>query len=140
MTDSKVILHDIFYDTSVNSLRTYPLLYTAGMCDVMHIGVYNTYLHRMCFLSTLYNNTRWFKYDQDICGLFTQKSVPVIFEPPCTICLTSSQSTLFIVSSDSRSHTYATSQSSSLCTDQSHFLQKYCVLHANTRDTAIVFL
>jgi hypothetical protein len=25
--------------------------------------------------------TRWFKYDQDLCGLFTHKSVPVIFEP-----------------------------------------------------------
>jgi len=30
------------------------------------------------------NDTRWFKYDRDICGLFTQKSVLVIFEPPCT--------------------------------------------------------
>jgi hypothetical protein len=45
-------------------------------------------------------NTRWFKYDRDWfflknhnyqtltctsqCGLFTKKSVPVIFEPPCT--------------------------------------------------------
>jgi hypothetical protein len=29
-------------------------------------------------------NTRWFKYDRDLCGLFTHKSVPVIFEPPCT--------------------------------------------------------
>jgi hypothetical protein len=28
-------------------------------------------------------NTRWFKYDRDLCGLFTHKSVPVIFEPPC---------------------------------------------------------
>jgi hypothetical protein len=28
--------------------------------------------------------TRWFKYDLDKCGLFTHKSVPVIFEPPCT--------------------------------------------------------
>jgi hypothetical protein len=27
--------------------------------------------------------TRWFKYDRDKCGLFTHKSVPVIFEPPC---------------------------------------------------------
>ena len=27
--------------------------------------------------------TRWFKYDREICGLFTQKSVPVIFELPC---------------------------------------------------------
>jgi hypothetical protein len=24
-----------------------------------------------------------FKYDRDKCGLFTHKSVPVIFEPPC---------------------------------------------------------
>jgi hypothetical protein len=30
--------------------------------------------------------TRWFKYDRDLCGLFTHKSVPVIFEPPCTLC------------------------------------------------------
>ena len=29
-------------------------------------------------------HVRWFKYDRDICGLFTQKSVPVIFEPHCT--------------------------------------------------------
>ena len=29
------------------------------------------------------HDKRWFKYDRDICGLFTQKSVPVIFEPPC---------------------------------------------------------
>ena len=29
--------------------------------------------------------TRWFKYDRDICGLFTHKSVPVIFEPPCIL-------------------------------------------------------
>jgi hypothetical protein len=27
--------------------------------------------------------TRWFKYDRDLCGLFTHKSVPVILEPPC---------------------------------------------------------
>ena len=24
----------------------------------------------------------WFKYDRELCGLFTHKSVPVIFEPP----------------------------------------------------------
>ena len=29
-------------------------------------------------------NTRWFKYDRGLCGLFTHKSVPVIFELPCT--------------------------------------------------------
>jgi hypothetical protein len=55
MTDSKVILHDVFYDTS-NFLCIYPLLYTAGMCDVTFIGVYNTYLHNRCFLPTLYND------------------------------------------------------------------------------------
>ena len=27
--------------------------------------------------------TRWFKYDRDCLHLFTHKSVPVIFEPPC---------------------------------------------------------
>ena len=27
--------------------------------------------------------TKWFKYDRDIWGLFTHKSVRVIFEPPC---------------------------------------------------------
>ena len=37
MTDSKVILHDIFYDNSVNFLCTYLLLYTAGICDVMYV-------------------------------------------------------------------------------------------------------
>jgi len=29
--------------------------------------------------------TRWFKYDRDWCGLFTHKSVPVIYEPPCIL-------------------------------------------------------
>jgi len=31
------------------------------------------------------NYTRWFKYDRDCLHLFTHKSVPVIFEPPCII-------------------------------------------------------
>jgi len=56
MIDTKVILYDIFYDTSVNFLCTYPLLYTAGMCDATYIAVYNTYLHGKYFLSTLYND------------------------------------------------------------------------------------
>ena len=30
-------------------------------------------------------HTRWFKYDRDCLHLFTHKSVPVIFEPPCII-------------------------------------------------------
>jgi len=54
--DSKAIWHNIFYDTSVNFLCTYPFLYTAGMCDVTYIGVYNIYLHGKCFLSALYND------------------------------------------------------------------------------------
>ena len=29
--------------------------------------------------------TRWFKYDRDCLHLFTHKSVPVIFEPPCIL-------------------------------------------------------
>jgi len=37
----------------------------------------------LCILKVKY--TRWFKYDWDICGLFTHKSVPVIFEPPCIL-------------------------------------------------------
>ena len=32
-----------------------------------------------------HRTTRWFKYDRDWFGLFTHKSVPVIFEPPCTL-------------------------------------------------------
>ena len=35
---------------------TYPLLYTAGMCVVTYIGVYNTYLNGRCFMSALYND------------------------------------------------------------------------------------
>jgi hypothetical protein len=31
----------------------------------------------------IYIYTRWFKYDRDLCGLFTHKSVLVIFESPC---------------------------------------------------------
>ena len=34
-------------------------------------------------LTYMHIYTRWFKYDRDLCGLFTHKSVPVIFEPPC---------------------------------------------------------
>ena len=35
------------------------------------------------------DGTRWFKYDRDLCGLFTHKSVPVIFERPCIYSLES---------------------------------------------------
>jgi hypothetical protein len=117
MIDSKVILHDIFYDTSVNFLCTYPMFYTAGMCDVMYIGVYNTYLHGKCFLSVLYNNIS---------------------------CLTPPHSMLLFASSDSSSHTYATCQSYSLRTDQCHISCRntMCSMFAcavNTHDTTIVF-
>jgi len=116
--DSKVIWHNIFYDTSVNFLCTYPFLYTAGMCGVMYIEVYNIYLHGKCFLSVLYNDI---------------------------ICLAPPQSTLLFLSTDSSSHTYATSQSSSLRTDQHHTSCRNttCSLFAsaaNTYDTAVVFL
>jgi hypothetical protein len=107
MIDSKVTLHDIFYDISTNFLCSYPMLFTAGMCDVTYIRVYNTYLHGKCFRSALYNDI---------------------------ICLTSTQSTLLFVSSDSSSHAYATSQSSSLRTDR-HTVVFACA--ANTRDTAV---
>ena len=90
MIDSKVILHDIYYDTYVNFLCTYPMFYTAGMCDVMHIGVYNTYLHGKCFLSAPYND-------------ITSDASP--------------HSKLLIVYSDSSPRVYAISQSSPLCTD-----------------------
>jgi len=91
MIDSKVILHDIYYDTYVNFLGTYPMFYTAGMCDVTHIGVYNTYLHGKCFLSTPYND-------------ITSDASP--------------HSKFLIVYSDSSPHVYAISQSSPLCTDR----------------------
>jgi len=87
MIDSKVTLHDTFYDISTNFLCSYPMPFTAGMCDVTYIRVYNTYLHGKCFLFALYNDI---------------------------ICLASTQSTLLFVSSDSRSHTV---QSNSLHTD-----------------------
>ena len=45
--------------------------------DYTRMQVNTTYM-------TLY--TRWFKYDRDICGLFIQKSVPVIFEPHFVVC------------------------------------------------------
>ena len=115
--DSKVIWHKLFYDTSVNFLCTYPFLYTAGMCDVTYIGIYNIYLHGKCFLFVLY---------KDI------------------ICLAPPQSTLFFLSTDSSLHAYATSRSSSLRTDQRHTSCRNtkCSLFvsaANTHDTASCF-
>jgi hypothetical protein len=117
MIDSRFVLHDIFNDPSVNFLCTYPLLYTAGLCDVTYIGVY-TCLHGRCFLSALYNDI---------------------------ICLALPQSMILFVSSDSSSHTYATSRSSSLRTDQSltSCRNTACSVFAcavNTHDTAIAFL
>jgi len=114
MIDSKVTLHDLFYDISTNFLCSYPLLFTTGMCDVMYIRVYNTYLHSKCFLSALYNDI---------------------------IYLMSTQSVLLFVSSDSSSHAYATSRSSSLRTDRHTLCRNTaCSVFAcavNTRDTAV---
>jgi hypothetical protein len=93
MIDSKVFFYDIFYDTSVNFISTYPLLYTAGMCDVTYIGVY-TYLHGKCFLSALYNDIIWLALPQS--------------------------TLLFVSSSDSSSHAYATSRSNLLRIDRRH--------------------
>ena len=94
------------------------LLYTASICDVMYTELYNTYLHGKCFLSALYNDIS---------------------------CLTSPQSTLLFVSSDSGSHAYATSRSSSLRTDQRHTSCRNTVCYvfafaANTCDITTVFL
>ena len=103
--------------TSVNFLCTYPFLYTAGMCDVMYIGEYNIYLHGKCFLSALYNDI---------------------------ICLAPPQINTIIVSSDSSSHAYAISRSSSLCTDQHHTSCRNTwslfASAANILDTGVVFL
>ena len=117
MTDFKFVLHDMFNDPSVNFLCTYPLLYTAGLCDVTYIGVY-TCLHCRCFLSALYSDI---------------------------ICLALPQSVLLFVSSDSSSHVYATSRSSSIHTDQRHTSCRNtaCSVFAgatNTRETPVAFL
>jgi hypothetical protein len=118
MIDSKVFFfHDIFYDTSVNFLCTYPLLYTAGMCVVTYMGVY-TYLHGKCFLSALYNDIIW---------------------------LASPQSTILFVSSrGSSSHAYATSRSSLLHTDLRHTscrntMYSVFACAGNTGDSAFAF-
>jgi hypothetical protein len=117
MIDSKVVLYDIFYDTSVNFLYAYLTLYTAGMSDVAYMGVYNTYIRGKCFLSALYKDIS---------------------------CLTPPHSMLLFVPSDSSSHAYATCRSCSLRTDQRHTsCRNTCSVFAcaaNTRDTAVVFL
>jgi hypothetical protein len=117
-TFQSFFFHDIFHDTSVKFLCTYPLLYTAGMCDVPYMGVY-TYLHGRCFLPALYNDIIW---------------------------LASPQSKLlFVSSSDSSSRMYATSWNSLLHTDWHHTSYRDTVYSmfawaANTHDTAIAFL
>ena len=100
MIDSKVILHDIYYDTYVNFLGTYPMFYTTGMCDVTYIGVYNTYLHGKCFLSAPYSD-------------INSHASP--------------HSKLLFVSSDSSPRVYAISQRSPL-SKPSHALQKYSMV------------
>jgi len=118
MIESKVILHDICYDTYVNFLCTYPIFYTAGMCDVTYIGIYSTYLHGKCFLSTPYNDK-------------TSHAWP--------------HSKLIFVSSDASPRVYAISQSSPLCTDQRHIswrntMWSMFAFAANTHGTYVVFL
>ena len=54
--------------------------------------------------SVTYICTRWFKYDRDWFGLFTHKSVPVIFEPPCTRCET--EEMLLVTVGDTHKHWY----------------------------------
>ena len=94
MIDSNVILHDIYYDTYVNFLGTYPMFYTVGMCDVTYIGVYITYLRGKCFLFAPYND-------------ITSDASP--------------HSKLLIVYSDPSPRVYAISQSSPLRKDQVTF-------------------
>jgi hypothetical protein len=118
MIDSKVILHDIYYDTYVNLLGTYPKFYTAGMCDVMYIGVYNTYLHGKCFLSALYSDI-------------------ISRAPP--------HSKLLFVSSESSPRMYARPQNSPLSSDRRHISYRsnvWCLFAfaVNTRDTFVVSL
>jgi len=72
MINSKVFLHDIFYDISTNYLCSYPVLFTAGMCDVTYIRIYNTYLHGKCFLSALYNDIICLMSKQSVLLFVTQ--------------------------------------------------------------------
>jgi hypothetical protein len=118
MIDSKVILHDIYYDTYVNCLDTYPMFYTAGMCDVTYIGVYITYLHGKYFLSALYNDIIW-------------------RAPP--------HSKILFVSSESSPHVYAKPHSSLLRTDRRQISYRNNVwslftFAVNTHDTFVVSL
>jgi hypothetical protein len=114
MIDSKVILHDIFYDTSVNILRTCPLLYTAGMCDVTYTAVHNIYLHGKCFL-----------YDI-ICLKPSQSKLHLV----------SSDSGSHAYAT-SRSNSLHTDQRHTSCRNTACSVFAYAV---NTCDTAMVFL
>ena len=40
-------------------------------------------IYTVNFRVAMPHDTRWFKYDRECLHLFTHKSVPVIFEPPC---------------------------------------------------------
>ena len=116
--DSNVIWRNIFYDNSVNFLCTYLFLYTAGMCDVTYIGVY-IYLHGRCFLSALYNDIKLVSRHM--------------------------KSTLLFVSSDTSSHLYAISRSTSQRRDLHHTSCRNTtwslfVSAANTLNTRVVFL
>jgi len=97
---------------------TYPMFYTADMCDVTYIGVYNTYLHGKCFLSALYNDK-------------TSHAWP--------------HSKLIFVPSEASPRVYATSQSNPVCADQRHISCRNTMwfvfdFAANTHGTCAVFL
>ena len=52
---------------------------TGTNCDLF------THKQSRSYLNHLYIHTRWFKYDRDKLWLVYTQLVPVIFEPPCTI-------------------------------------------------------
>ena len=52
-----------------------------GQRQISELAVLSNHVSTNCNVQLC---TRLFKYDRDCGGLFTHKSVPVIFEPPCT--------------------------------------------------------
>jgi len=78
------------------------VLLTASLIDRLHDSSKSTVVYiipktrlvqkcidnKMIFICSIeflvpMKSTRWFKYDRELCGLFTHKSVPIIFEPLC---------------------------------------------------------
>jgi hypothetical protein len=98
LINSKVILYNIFYDTSVNFYCIYPLLYTTGMCEVTFIEIQNTYTANVfCSVCTM------------IC-VASRRNSHCYSLCPATYTFTWVQRL-------ARSHAYTTSWTSSLCTD-----------------------